>query len=148
MVQSIPVRSISQSGRKSTQLAIATFGILLPYLARLPGVVIRGSKWLTQMTDSGVEGFVFIGLFNAALWGSVLAATASYRHLRPYVVPLILGFSLPLYAYAHIDLASSSTAALAFVFIPLESLPLVFIGFYVGRWYDRRLSRERPTDSR
>jgi hypothetical protein len=127
--------------RNKARLGITAFGIFLPYLARIPGIATRGLGWLTQITDGGIVGILFIGLFNAVLWGGVLAATASYRHLRSYAIPVVLGYCLPFYAYARVDLASSSTAAIALVFIPLESLPLVFVGFLLGRWYDQRLSQ-------
>lgn len=52
------------------------------------------------------------------------------------------GFAFPAFAHAFLDLASSSTAAIAIVFIPVLSLPLVVVGWLVGFWFDRRLSRE------
>jgi hypothetical protein len=111
---------MTSSKRKWFRLTIAAFGILLPYLARLPGAALKGTSWLTQITGGGIGGILFVGVFNAALWGSILAATNSYRHFRSYAVPTVLGFALPVYGYANVDLASSSTAALALVFIPLE----------------------------
>ena len=135
-------KGMTSSKRKCAQGIIVESGILLPYLARIPGVAIKSFGWLMQMTQGGIVSILFIGVFNAALWGSILAAKSSYRHLRAYAVPVILGYGLPRYWYAHLDLASSSTAALALVFIPLESLPLVFVGFLLGRFYDRKLSQE------
>ncbi len=45
---------------------------------------------------------------------------------------------MPALAYSFRDLAPSSTAAVAFVFIPLYSLPLVFAGWLTGQYYDRK----------
>jgi hypothetical protein len=50
------------------RVLIAITGILLPYLVRIP----RGSRWLEQYTDVSVEGFLFLGAFNAVAWGSIV----------------------------------------------------------------------------
>ena len=131
--------------RTGIQILVVAVGILLPYLARIPGILTRGPAWFTSFLDGGIGAAVFFGAFNAVLWASVLLAVRSYRHARSAWFPVIIGFALPALAYATIDLAASSTAALGLVFIPLEAVPLVAVGWLVGRYFDRRSPPTAPT---
>jgi hypothetical protein len=124
--------------RKKIKFLIAGAGILLPYVVRLPGVLIKGPIWFTSFWDVGFKGFVFFGAYNAIFWGSVLLAVSTFHQLRSAWFPVILGFAFPAIAYAFVDLTSSSTAALGLIFIPLYALPLVLIGWLAGRYYDRK----------
>ena len=123
---------------KKARLLIAGVGILLPYLARIPGVLFEGPEWFTSFLGSGPGALVFFGFFNAFCWASILLATSTYRHPDSAWFPVVFGFSMPAVAYSFLDLASSSTAAVALAFIPLFSLPLVFAGWLAGRYYDRK----------
>lgn len=40
------------------RLWILLVGILLPYLARLPGSLVYGFQWLTSYLEGGVAGFL------------------------------------------------------------------------------------------
>lgn len=123
------------------RVVVIIFGLLLPYLARIPGVFFHGQQWFLSFLGSGVGAFVFLGVFNALCWGSVLVSTLSYRHPRSTLFPVVFGFSLPAVAYGSLDLLSSSTAAIALIFIPIYALPLVLIGWWAGWMYDRKLTR-------
>lgn len=122
----------------SARALVVVVGVLLPYAARLPGLLTRGPDWLWSYFVSGVGATLFFGGLNAITWGSVLAASFSYRNPRAVWFPAVMGFSLPAYLHASVDLSSDPQAAIALVLIPLLSLPPIFIGWLVGRWYDRK----------
>ena len=117
---------------------IATFGVLHPYLARIPGVFTHGESWFTSYLGTGLLALVYFGVFNAVLWGAILFAIRSYRHTRSALWPALLGFSFPLIAHSQVDLASDPQAAVLLILIPLYGLPLVFVGWLIGRWVDQR----------
>jgi len=117
------------------RIAIIVFGILLPYLVRIPG----GSIWLQQYMDGGITGFLFFGLFNAIAWGAILAFTFLYKRKLPIICPVLFGF-LPL-AWVHgtYDLSSDAQAAIGLVFIPIYALVPIAIGGLMGYLMDRYL---------
>jgi hypothetical protein len=127
---------------KTARILIVVVGILLPYLARIPGVFVKGADWFTSYLDGGIGGFLFFGVFEAICWGSILGASFSYRHSRSVWFPAIFGFIFPALGNAFLDLSSSSTAAVALVFIPIYSLPLMVVGWLIGLWFDRKISRK------
>lgn len=126
---------------ETARLCIIVVGILLPCLTRIPGAFFHGLGWLTAMFGSGPEALLFLGLFNAVCWGSIVLAVRSYHNPRSAWFPSVLGFAFPVLGYASVDLTAASTAAIALVLIPFYSLPLVFAGWLVGRSYDRRVRR-------
>lgn len=127
---------------KTARIWIVVVGIFLPYLVRLPGTFIRGADWFTSYLGDGIGAVLFFGAFNAINWGSMLGASFSYRHSSSVWFLAGCGFAFPAVAHAFLDLASSSTAAIALLFIPILSLPLVVIGWLAGFLFDRRLSRK------
>jgi len=124
-----------------TARILVVIGILLPYLSRIPGTFIKGADCFTSYLGSGIGAIIFSGVFSAICWGSIWGASFSYRHPSSVWFPAIPGFTLLAAMHAFMDLASSSTAAIALVFIPIYSLPLVLIGWLIGLWFDRKLSR-------
>jgi hypothetical protein len=128
---------------KRTKIIIAVSGILLPYLARVPGALIKGPVWITTFLNQGIGGFVFFGALNAVFWGSILLAVSTYHHPRSAWFPVILGFLPPAIGYATVDLTSSSRAALNLVFLPLYALPLVLVGWLAGLRFDVKRREHR-----
>jgi hypothetical protein len=126
----------------SARVAVVAVGILLPYAARLPGTLTRGPDWLWSYFGGGLGATLFFAGLNAICWGSVLAASFSYRNPRSVWFPAVLGFSLPFYLHASVDLSSDPQAAIALVLIPLLSLPLIFVGWLVGRWFDGKMQTD------
>jgi hypothetical protein len=126
---------------KTARILVVLIGILLPYLARIPGVFLHGANWFTSYLGSGLDAFVLLGVCNALCWGAILAASFTYRHARSVWFPAVLGFGFLALSHAFLDLSSNSTAAISLIFIPIFSLPLVIVGWLAGLWYDRRLSR-------
>lgn len=120
----------------NARFAIAVVGFLLPYVARLPGVFVYGPDWLWSYFGDGLGLSVLLGGFNAINWGAVLAASSTYRNPHAAWFPVVLGFAFPAFAHASLDLSSDAQAAISLVLIPIFSLPLVFAGWLVGRWFD------------
>jgi hypothetical protein len=129
---------------KRERILIVIVGILLPYLVRIPGMTVKGTDWLTSYFGDGIGAMLFFGAFNAVCWGSILLASFSYKTPSAIWFPAVFGFAFPAIANAFLDLSSDSMASVALVFIPIYSLPLVFIGWLIGFWYDRKISTKSP----
>jgi hypothetical protein len=132
---------------RRARIAVVVFGVLLPFAARIPGVAWKGTDWLTSYFGTGLAAILLISAFNGICWGSILLCTFTYRNARAVWFPAVLGFGLPAIAHGCLDLSSDAQAAVALVFIPVFSLPLVLGGWLVGLWFDRRVFGDatRPT---
>lgn len=126
------------SSVKKSRIAIVVVGILLPYSARLPGVLTRGPDWLWSYLGNEFIAALFFGLFNAISWGAVLMATYSYCNPHAAWFPAVPAFVFLAANHAFLDLSSDPQAALGLLFIPIYSLPLVLVGWYAGKWFDRK----------
>lgn len=120
-----------QKGR----LIIIILGILLPYLARLPG----GIDWLQQYTDISIWGWLFFGAFNAIAWGTILAISFKYKQAFSLIAPCLLGFGFLAWAHYTVDLAADAQAAIALIFIPIYALLPIAIGGGIGYFVDQKL---------
>lgn len=121
--------------------AVVAVGLVLPYLARLPG----GLDWLAQYTAGGLGGALLLSGFNAIAWGAIVAISVAYRHAASVLAPALAGFVPLAWAHASLDLASDAQAAIALVFIPVYALLPIAVGGVVGGVIDRRL-RARSHD--
>ena len=119
------------------RIAIVIFGILLPYLARIPG----GSNWWHQYTSGGVNGFLFFGAFNAITWGAILLCTFFYKHKLSTLAPVLFGFVPLALVHGTYDLSSDAQAAIGLIFIPIYALVPIAIGGVIGYVVDRRFIR-------
>lgn len=117
------------------RIAIVIFGVLLPYLARIPG----GSSWLKQYADSGIGGFLFFGAFNAIAWGAILSFTFLYKNKLPIIAPVLFGFVPLAWVHGTYDLSSDAQAAIGLVFIPIYALAPIAVGGVIGYLVDRYL---------
>ena len=125
---------------------IAVLGILAPYLARIPGAFLYGTRWLTSYFGDVIWAPLFFGAFNAVCWVPAVLATRGYRHASSAWFPAVgaLGSSAAL--HATIDLAADAQAAIALVVIPFYTLPFTLLGWWLGRRWDvRRSQRSRET---
>lgn len=123
---------------QKARFIIIILGILLPYLARLPG----GIEWLQQYTDISIGGWLFFGAFNAIAWGSILAISFKYKRPLSLIAPCLLGFGFLAWAHYTVDLAADAQAAIALIFIPIFALLPIAIGGIVGYWIDQKLERD------
>jgi hypothetical protein len=126
---------------------VVLVGILLPYAVRILGIPSHGFSWFTSYLGNGIDALIFFGAFNAICWGSILLATLTYRHARSVWFPALLGFTALGYYHTTLDLASSSTAAIGLMFIPIDSLPYVLTGGLVGLLFDRLVFTDTATES-
>ncbi|MDQ6645902.1 MAG: hypothetical protein M3Y93_01550 [Pseudomonadota bacterium] len=124
----------------TSRVFVAVVGILLPYLARLPG----GADWLAQYSHGGPDAWLFLGGFNAIAWVAIVAISLLYRHAASLLAPSLLGFGFLAWAHGSLDLASDAQAALALIFIPIYALLPIGVGGMVGYVMDRRLRRSHP----
>jgi hypothetical protein len=123
------------------RIAIAVVGILLPYLARIPGVFAHGQQWLTSYFGTGTLAILFFGAFNAINWGAILVGTLFYRSVAAALLAAVLGFAPLAVAHSTIDLSADAQAAIALVILPIFSLPFVVIAWLLGFAVDRILRR-------
>ncbi len=128
------------------RLLIVLVGVVLPYAARIPGMITQGLGWFTSYWN-GWHAFLFFGLFNAVCWGSILLATLTYRDVRSVWYPAVIGFAMPAWWHATLDLSSSSTSAIGLMFIPIMALPYVGVGWLVGLAFDRLVFKHPTADS-
>jgi hypothetical protein len=119
---------------RNARIAIAVVGILLPYMARLPG----GMDWLHQYTDVSFFGFLFFGVFNAIAWGGILAFSFVYKRPIYLIFPALFGFGSLAPVHYWIDLSADAQSALLLVFVPIYALVPIGIGGAIGYLLDRR----------
>jgi hypothetical protein len=112
-------------------------GVLLPYLARIPGAWVRGPGWFTSYLPNW-WGVLFFGAFNAVAWGSLLGASFLLQKPPSLLLPAALGFGFLAFAHGVVDLGADAQAAIALVFIPIYAVPLIGIGTAVAAWLERR----------
>lgn len=108
-------------------------GLVTPYVARLPAVPFRGWEWLTAYLSGGVIGFLFSSAFNlipaAVLFG---LGKASKRAPLAFFFALAGLLAFLLWAHGTLNLRSSSTAAIALVFIPIYGIGAVVAAWALG----------------
>ena len=86
--------AVHHHGMKRARLLVVVIGILLPYLARIPGMFFKGSEWMTSYFESPL--IVGVTLIPMVLcWGGILQATSGFRHASSVWFPAIFGFFLP-----------------------------------------------------
>lgn len=117
---------------------VVVFGILVPYLARLPG----GSAWLAQYTDGGFLSWLLIGVLNAIARGCLVALSFNYERPVALLVPCTFGFGFLAWAHSTVDLSADAQAAVALVIIPIYALVPIRIGGALGYIVDRVLRRK------
>jgi len=127
----------STAAASTGRLLIAAAGILLPYLARLPG----GFAWLEQYTAAGVGGFLFTTALDGIARGWMLVWTSLIRQPTWWLLPCGLGFGYLAWAHGSLDLSADAQAAIAVVFIPIHALVPITVGGVVGLAMDRLTRR-------
>lgn len=125
----------------TARIAIAIVGILLPYIARLPG----GTAWVSQYSGNGVGAFILLGAFNAIAWGSMVALSFLYHRPASLLFPCVAGFAFLAWAHYNLDLAADAQAAVALVFIPVFALLPIAVGGVLGYFFDRYATRRKTT---
>ena len=116
-------------------------GVLLPYLVRVPCEARIVMQYFPP--DHLIGSQMFFGVFNAIAWGTVLLASFLYKHALSVFVPAVCGFSVLALGRFSVDLASSSTASIALIFIPIFAAEAALIGGFGALFVDGLLERKR-----
>ena len=105
---------------------------IVPFLARFPSVPMRGWKWFIDYLP-GIGGLLFFSAFNL-IPGVVLygLGKGSKRAPLAFWFAVAAGVGFLLWAHGTLNLRSSSTAAIALVFIPIYGAGAVLVGWAIG----------------
>jgi hypothetical protein len=116
---------------------------LVPFLARLMIVPVRGWEWLTDyIPDVGAILFLAALNFIPAIWLYALGRTSKRAPLA-FWFAAAGGLSFLLWAYGTINIRASSTAALGLLFIPIYAAIAATIGWAIGLIAHASIKSER-----
>lgn len=122
-------------------LLSAAIGLLVPFVARLPGVPARGWEWFTDYLP-GISGILFFSAFNLIPAAVLLGlGKASKRAPLAFWFALAGALAFLLWAHGTVNLRSSSTAAIALLFIPIYGVGAIVAGWAVG-WAAHAVSKD------
>ena len=114
-------------------VACAAIGLVLPFVARLPAVPLRGWAWFSDYLP-GLGAVLFVSAFNLIPAGALfVAGKASKRAPMAFWFALAALIGFLLWAHGSINLRSSSTAVIGLIFIPINAVGVVALGWGVGR---------------
>ncbi|MEO0514643.1 MAG: hypothetical protein AAF086_05035 [Planctomycetota bacterium] len=120
------------------RVVVVLFGIMMPYLARLPGIPEHGVDWLVSyFGEPVVFGVLFFGVFNMLCWGSILGATFLFRSASTVWFPAVAGFGFCFWCHSQLDLASDAQAGIGIVVFPVVALLPILIGTLAGWAYEK-----------
>lgn len=111
----------------------AAVGLMTPFIARLPAIPFRGWEWFADYLSGGLSGFLFFSVFNLIPAATLFAVGKASKR-----APLTFFFALAglaaflLWAHGTVNLRSSSTAAIALIFIPLYGIGAVIAAWALG----------------
>ncbi len=107
-------------------------GLLIPFIARLPSVPVRGLEWLTDYFP-GAVGLLFFSAFNLIPSGAWYAiGKGSKKTPVAFWFSVAGGLAFLLWAHGSVNLSSSSTAAIALLFIPIYAVGAIVAGWVLG----------------
>ncbi|MCX5846156.1 MAG: hypothetical protein NTW12_07335 [Deltaproteobacteria bacterium] len=107
-------------------------GLLTPFIARLPSVPVRGWEWFIDYFP-GLTGLLFFSAFNiipSAAWYAI--GKGSKRAPLAFWFSVAGGVGFLLWAHGSVNLSSSSTAAIALLFIPVYAVGTILVSFALG----------------
>lgn len=112
--------------------SILALGILIPYLARVPGALAGRPDWLWQYLSGGLGGFLLIEAANALVVGAAWLSLVVFRGRLLAGLPIAAGYSVLFVLHAGLDLSADAQAAIALLFIPVYSLPAFLVGAVIA----------------
>ena len=124
--------TLTSSPMRQARLAVVTVGVLLPYLARIPGTFVHGARWLSSYFSEGVTGVLFVGAFNALSWGCLVLLSFLVRRPVALVTPALAGFGFLAVAHGGLDLGADPQSAVALAFIPVYAVPIIGVTFLLS----------------
>jgi hypothetical protein len=117
---------------RTARVVIVTVGVLLPYLARIPGTFVHGASWMSSYFSGGIVGVFFVSTFNALAWGCLIFLSFRVRSLVTLIGPGLAGFGFLAFAHNGLDLGADAQNAVAMVFIPVYALPIIGVTFLLS----------------
>lgn len=120
-----------------------TVGLLTPFIARLPSVPVRGWEWFIDYFP-GAMGLLFFSAFNlipSSAWYAI--GKGSKKAPLAFWFSVAGGVSFLLWAHGSVNLRSSSTAAIALLFIPIYAVGAILAGLVLGLIFHAIVKVER-----
>lgn len=117
--------------------------LIIPYVARLPVVPIRGMAWLLDYFP-GSPGIYFFSLFNSAP-GIAWYALSRMGKKAPLAFWMSIGggSGFLLWAHGSVNLTASSTAVIALLFIPFYATGVLLLSWLLGLFAHFMIKDER-----
>src|SRR5437016_7466574 len=117
--------------------------LLVPFLARLLSVPVRGWGWFTDyLVVAGVRGVLFLSAFNlipaVALYGM---GKLSKRAPLAFWFALAGGLAFLLWGHGTLNLRASSTAVIGLMFIPMYAVGAMAAGWALG-WLTHAITKD------
>jgi hypothetical protein len=127
----LPQRVLDMFGSDPMSLArvrIALVGILLPYLARVPGTVSHGATWLTSYLEPDLVFLVVFHGLNAIGWGGLVLLSYLVTNRAVLIAPAVLGFGFIGLAHAEATF-DGPFDGLVVLFTPVYALLIFGVAF-------------------
>ena len=140
--------TLTSSPMRRARLVVVTVGVLLPYLARIPGTFVHGASWLSSYFSGGMCGVLFVGAFNALSWGCLVLLSFLVRRPIALVPSALAGFGFLAFAHGGLDLGADAQSAVALAFIPVYAVPIICVTFLLSlAVFGRGGGRAAPTSN-
>jgi len=124
--------TLTSTPMRRARLVVVTVGVLLPYLARIPGTFVHGASWLSSYFSGGMGGVLLVGAFNALSWGCLVLLSFLVRRPIALVAPALAGFGFLAFAHSGLDLGADAQSAVALAFIPVYAVPIIVVTFLLS----------------
>lgn len=114
------------------RIATVVFIIIMPYLTALPAIFSRpdGGSFFRSFLSPG--GIAVVEVPNLLIWVPILVGTFAFRYLRSAVIATLTGVAFPACAYYAISFSTDAQTPIAYLFIPIYSLPFIVMGWLAG----------------
>jgi hypothetical protein len=127
-------------------LVSIVLALFVPFSARIVGVPAHGWGWFTDYA-SGVKSLLFLSAFNVVPALALFVAGKMSKHAPLgywFAVAAFVAFAL--WTHGAVNLRSSSTAAVALLFIPVYAAVVSVVGWGVGMFVHMIVRNERVHD--
>lgn len=130
MDSTIGKQAVTLQSRKNLAILILITGILLPFVARIPSLFLKGTEFYAQYFYP-FSGSIFIVLSNSVPF-VVIALLLFTKRRKAVLASFIIISTVDIFFHYNLDLTSSSTAGVALIFIPIWLTLLAIVCFGLG----------------